>query len=565
MYNIFSKIATGIAIMLFLAGCKDDEENKIALQSIDVTPASVTLTAGGTQQLTATAKPADASDVKFNWTSASTAVATVSADGLVTAVAAGSTTVTVASGNIKKDVPVMVNFPSLTSFTVTPSPLELRIGDAPMQLTINKTPTDASANFTYASDNTAVVTVSTDGLVMVVGLGTAAITVTSGSLAPVTVPVTVSPPALKSFTVTPPTIEGVIGDAPVQLTVTKTPVNAESSFTYVSANPGVATVDENGLVTTVAVGSTEITVASDTLEVKVPVTVVEVTVDATFDRYRWEVTASNVWQNYAISKIIDGDKSSYWHSDPALGTPVNFVVDMKGNKLVNGFYFVNRQDDAPASPKVMTVETSRDNATWTVVYSTDNLSTAKTAIMLELQQPTIARYFKVTIAASHGDIPYTYFAETGAYNDSEPYVEPRANRYNMSIKAESANRSVTFTDAVEYVRLVTIGEDPNINTFPIGRALGGTAAKVIFEYKSNKTVTDFEMFWCVDGGPVGGKQTSNITIEAANDWRKFELDLAHAKEAFGFGQDGGHFIRLDPSGGAGYEISIRNFRIETNE
>jgi hypothetical protein len=318
------------------------------------------------------------------------------------------------------------------------------------------------------------------------------------------------------------------------------------------------------LVTVVAVGSAEITVASGSIEVKVPVTVADVTPDATFDKQSWTVTASNVWQDYAIEKVLDDDIFSFWHSDPALGLPISFVVDMKGNKLVNGFYFINQQNNYPATPKVVTIETSRDNATWTAVYSTDNLSTAKTTLMLDLQQPTIARYFKVTITATHDEsASYSYVAEIGAYNDSEPYVEPKTG--DLSFKAESANGSLTFTDAGDYVTLTTTGDDPNINTSSIGRALGGNAAKLIFEYKSNKTVTDAEIFWCVDGGPVGGKSTGGITIEEASDWRTFELDLAHAKEAFGFGQNGGHFLRFDPTTIGGYEISIKNLRIETDE
>jgi hypothetical protein len=105
-----SKLAV-VVLLLFFAGCskKDNKDDKIALTTIDVSPAEVSLTAAGeTQQLTATAVPANASDVDFKWKSDSEAVATVSNDGLVTAVAAGSTTVTVTSGNVKRNVPVTV-------------------------------------------------------------------------------------------------------------------------------------------------------------------------------------------------------------------------------------------------------------------------------------------------------------------------------------------------------------------------------------------------------------------------------------------------------------------------
>jgi hypothetical protein len=101
--------AAGIVVALFLAGCnKDSEDNKVALKSIAVTPSSVTVSVNATVPLEATPVPADASDVKFEWSSADPTVATVSETGLVTGKKAGNTTVKVKSGNIEKTVPVEV-------------------------------------------------------------------------------------------------------------------------------------------------------------------------------------------------------------------------------------------------------------------------------------------------------------------------------------------------------------------------------------------------------------------------------------------------------------------------
>jgi uncharacterized protein YjdB len=92
--SFFSKkVVAGSALALFLfAGCSKDEE-KVALKSIDVTPAQVELAVGGTQHLTATPMPKDAADVVFKWSSADNTVATVLSDkGLVTAAKVGTTT-----------------------------------------------------------------------------------------------------------------------------------------------------------------------------------------------------------------------------------------------------------------------------------------------------------------------------------------------------------------------------------------------------------------------------------------------------------------------------------------
>jgi hypothetical protein len=116
---IMSKVKVASAVLaLFLAGC-DKEEKSVALSSIEVTPSQVNLTAGETQQLTATAVPADAEGyAAFVWSSTNDAVATVSDAGLVTAVAAGNATVKVTSGKIEKSVQVTVAI--TPSLSVTP-------------------------------------------------------------------------------------------------------------------------------------------------------------------------------------------------------------------------------------------------------------------------------------------------------------------------------------------------------------------------------------------------------------------------------------------------------------
>jgi hypothetical protein len=67
------------------------------VKSVSVAPSSSTIAAGGTVQLVATASP-PGSATSFTWASSNTAVATVSASGLVTGVAAGSASVTATAG-----------------------------------------------------------------------------------------------------------------------------------------------------------------------------------------------------------------------------------------------------------------------------------------------------------------------------------------------------------------------------------------------------------------------------------------------------------------------------------
>lgn len=66
-----------------------------AVSGVTLAPKTLTLTPGQTSQLTATVEPADATDKTVSFSSSDETKATVSAAGLVTAVAAGTVTLTV--------------------------------------------------------------------------------------------------------------------------------------------------------------------------------------------------------------------------------------------------------------------------------------------------------------------------------------------------------------------------------------------------------------------------------------------------------------------------------------
>ncbi|MEK0312618.1 S-layer homology domain-containing protein [Cohnella sp. 56] len=75
------------------------QPEEVAVTGIALDRTALGLKAGETAQLTATVAPADAADKTVSWHSSDEGVATVSADGLVTAVAAGTATVTVTTSD----------------------------------------------------------------------------------------------------------------------------------------------------------------------------------------------------------------------------------------------------------------------------------------------------------------------------------------------------------------------------------------------------------------------------------------------------------------------------------
>lgn len=84
----------------------------IAVTGVTVSPASATVNAGATQQLTATITPSNATNTTVTWSSGNTAVATVNSSGLVTAVAAGTATITVTTQDGGKTATSTITVPS---------------------------------------------------------------------------------------------------------------------------------------------------------------------------------------------------------------------------------------------------------------------------------------------------------------------------------------------------------------------------------------------------------------------------------------------------------------------
>lgn len=71
----------------------------VAVTGVSVAPTTVNIEEGTTTTLTATVTPEDATDKSITWESEDTSVATVDGNGVVTAIAAGTTTITVATSD----------------------------------------------------------------------------------------------------------------------------------------------------------------------------------------------------------------------------------------------------------------------------------------------------------------------------------------------------------------------------------------------------------------------------------------------------------------------------------
>ena len=105
------------------------------------------------------------------WSSSNVAIATVDATGKVTAVSAGTATISAKSDGATGQATVIVVASSVGTLAVTPGSVSLHTSSGPttQQLTatlsLGSGSVDVTQTATWASDNTAIATVSTKGLV----------------------------------------------------------------------------------------------------------------------------------------------------------------------------------------------------------------------------------------------------------------------------------------------------------------------------------------------------------------------------------------------------------------
>lgn len=254
-----------LALALVVAACASGEDggdcDPIAatlVERIEVSPASTTLTPGQTTTLTARAFSCAGalSPVTFTWESGNTAIATVSAAGVVTGVAPGGPVqVTARAQGKAATASVTVGVVPVATVTVTPGTAALGVGRT-AQLTARAF--DASGTeitgrtATWSSANETVATVNASGVVTgVTAGGPVAITATVDGVAGSS-QVTVSLVPVATVTVDPAN-STIASSQTVQLSATARDAEGNilvgRAIAWASENSAVAPVSETGLVT----------------------------------------------------------------------------------------------------------------------------------------------------------------------------------------------------------------------------------------------------------------------------------------------------------------------------
>ena len=245
------------------ATCKVTVSDKeIKVTGVKLNKSETSLLVGGNETLTATVLPEDATNQNVTWKSDKPEIATVDANGKVTAVKVGEATITVTTEDGGKTatckVTVSETSVAVTGVTLNKATLSL-IAGASETLTATVAPADATnKKVTWKSSDAAVASVDANGKVTGVKAGEATITVTTedgGKTA--TCKVTVKPNLVSEITLAALAI--YVGESKAVTATVKPDDATNKELTWKSSDESIATVDATGKVTGVKIGTTTIT------------------------------------------------------------------------------------------------------------------------------------------------------------------------------------------------------------------------------------------------------------------------------------------------------------------
>lgn len=157
--------------------------NEVSVTGVELSETSLEMKVGDKVGLTATVLPSEATNKTVTFKSSDEAVATVSEKGTVTAVGAGTATITVTTedGEFKKTckITVLGDTVQVTGVSLDKTSLTMKVGES-AALTATVMPENATdKTVTFKSSDEKVATVSADGKVTAVAAGTATIYVTT--------------------------------------------------------------------------------------------------------------------------------------------------------------------------------------------------------------------------------------------------------------------------------------------------------------------------------------------------------------------------------------------------
>ena len=304
----------------------------VAVTGVTLNKATLTLVEGSAENLAASVSPDIASNKSVSWKSSATDIATVDGSGKVTAVKAGSATITVTTADGGKTATCSVTVTEQAKIVITGNTAKVPVsgGTAEFPIQYNTSYTieiESSAQSwlhfveTRAMQSGTLV-FSVDANKGEARTGKATVKDNDGKVEPITLTFEQEPYiAVTSVQLSPEAAELEVGET-LTLTVTVLPENAtDKTVTWSTDNASVATVAEDGTVTAVAQGTATITAAAGEAKASCVITVIP----SAYETERaaliaiYNATGGNSWE-----------RSDNWCSDKPIGQWYGVHTNIKG-------------------------------------------------------------------------------------------------------------------------------------------------------------------------------------------------------------------------------------------
>jgi len=363
----------------------------VPVASVVVAPASSTVLAGSSVQLSATARDSAGNPLagrSITWTSGNPAIAIVSTAGLVTAVAPGQAVVTATSEGKSGSATITVVVAPVATVEVVPSAAELFLGEA-FQFTavVRNAAGDplTGRTVTWTSKTPAVATVtSPGGRVTAVAIGTTTITASSeGKQGTASIRVVPVPPA--SMTIVPANSTIAAGEILVLVAMPRdaggNPLPGRTAFWY-EANGAVA----HGYASHDTVVVTGITAGRDTVTAAIDGTSAEALVQVTSSPTDIcsQIAGASVIANdgtYLGRLTNSGDAESVYNPYGTYGSPTGALSIYNRNGTYGNQYSVK----SPWNPSTATPPTLTKNSSTLGSFTLNRLLSPRIS-------PTYAEY-----------------------------------------------------------------------------------------------------------------------------------------------------------------------------
>lgn len=330
--------------------CKKEKVKSVSVTEVGLNKTSTTLIEGETETLVATVMPENATDKSVVWESGNESAATVSQEGLVTAVGEGKATITVKTNDggfsASCEVTVKKKVIAVTGVKLSAESMTLREGDRGI-LTATVEPANATnKNVEWWTTDLDIVCVTSapggsTGYVEARKAGKATVTVKTEDgefSASCEITVEKKEVPVTGISIEPSSLKLPVGDTYSLIPHVQPSDATNHDIKWLSTNESVATVNAEGKVTAVAAGSAEIRAMLEGKFANCPVEVDNVKMTMKKTSYTVILSLSkkiNIKSDIETNFTLDKSKITVVSADPLIATvdqDLNLVAPGKTGK-----------------------------------------------------------------------------------------------------------------------------------------------------------------------------------------------------------------------------------------